>query len=117
MSPKIKFSHEHYTKLDDIYISQPARLVAVQKTHYDKLPAEFRAFDCEYKEYGDDIHPKTKWYPLSKTDLLLLLFMGDAVGHKTQLFVTLRRWTPKKQDYYESLVGELFEIEFTEEEK
>ena len=91
---KIKFSHEYFKLPDD---RTEIVLLAVFKVHYTELSESFKAYDTMYQ--GGE-------YPLPKTDLLVLLFCNG----KNDLFTTIRRWTPKKEDYYRSKMGEEFEV-------
>lgn len=96
---KIKFSHQ-YKKFEDI-ITQSVRrvkLLQVIKVNYSDLSRDFIDYDISHK---------TGFYPLPKTDLILLLFLGITNKH---LFPTLRRYTPQKFDYYRKAEGRIFEV-------
>jgi len=96
----IKFSKD-YRKLPYRGLSN-ARLLLVLKTHYSELSEGFIKYDTEYLDGSG-------YYELPKTALLLLVFTLNSTF--PVIFTTLRRWTPKKEEYYRSKQGELFKIE------
>jgi hypothetical protein len=67
-------------------------------------------YDTEYwNEDGSDILN----YPLPKGQVLVLLFVDDC----NKVFTTIRRYTPEKEIYYKSKIGEDFKIKIEEESK
>lgn len=102
----IKFAH-HYPKLsairgrEIITISQ-ARLLQVLTVDLSDLTAEFLDYDTAVGTYK--LPTKGKY--------LLLIFQKPG---GVDLFTTLRRWTPKKEQYYTAQTGEKFYITFTDQ--
>jgi hypothetical protein len=110
---EIKFSHE-YLKFPFVNMGEcPCRLLEVVKVHYDKLGEEFVKYDTAYWVDPDNVG----YYKLPKTDLLLLLLQTHSLTGNSRLFTTIRRWTPKKEDYYRSKIGEGFKIVIAEKLK
>jgi hypothetical protein len=96
---KIKFSHKRYTKL--AIQTECARLLQVFIADYSELSKEFIEYDTSYWD------EEVKFYELPKTKLLILLFQDEDNGY---LFTTVRRWTPRKEEYYRSLQGEILDV-------
>jgi len=94
----IKFSHKYF-KMPSIDTSVLLQVLTMDIK--DMSPA-FRAYDTEY-EGGS--------YPLKGSGkyMVLLLFAGNE-----HLRTTVRRWTPEKEAYYKSRVGEIVKIQITE---
>jgi hypothetical protein len=92
----ITFSHR-YTKMPD---RGKAILLQVFKTHYKDLSNVFVAYDTEILNSHD-------YYPLPKTDLIVLLLIAD----DGRTWTTIRRWTPQKEKYYRSITGQEVKIE------
>jgi len=109
---KIKFSHQ-YTKLGTIVDGDKALLCGVFNVNLEDLPKQLIGYDTFYVDGSKRGH-----YPLPKKGkYLLLLFLFHAVAPDGEpmygistLFTTLRRWTPRKEEYYKSKVGEYFEV-------
>ena len=97
--PTIKFSHK-YTKMPDGF--ERSRLIAVFVTDRDKLCKEFIEYDTAIVGGGH--------YPLPRGKLLVLLLQ---VMESSQLWNTMRRWTPEKEQYYRGSCGERAECEVT----
>lgn len=99
---KIKFSHIYHKMPKDL--SAPTMLMAV--------------FTADTKEFGELF---VKWdtlilndeegvdfYDLPKGKVLVLLLITIE-----QVWTTIRRWTPQKETYYRSLIGQDLEVEIT----
>lgn len=99
---KIKFSH-WYFKLASVYdrnqSGKKARLLQAIKIHYNDLSKGL----IEY----DSIH-EDGYYPLPKTELILLVF--NANQYTGGVFTTIRRYTIGKWGYYKGSEGEIFEV-------
>lgn len=93
----INFSFE-YTKL---FYQQNAVLVAAYKTTKDRLSTIFLTYDTCYH-----IDNKVKYYNIPDGELIFLIFLGDF----NIPFTTVRRYSDKKWNYYNSAVGEYFEL-------
>ena len=97
---KIKFSHK-YEKLRGFYPCDPVTLLEVFKSNTTHLSDYFLDYDTIYFEDGKQLK-----YPLQEgMEVLVLLF---AQGNK--LFTTIRRFTENKFIYYETAIGEDFEL-------
>jgi len=94
--PKIKFLHD-YWKLHNIAKRTPVILLQVFVVDKKDLSPDF-------VEYDTAIHPEGH-YKLPNGKLIVLLFYQGMV-----LFTTIRRWTPEKERYYTSQMGETFEV-------
>jgi len=99
---KIKFSHEypksHQQKL--------ATLLRVELKHRMDLSDELVNYDTVYLD-GDAVG----YYRLPNGLVLVLYFIGD----KGIPFTTIRRATGKKQTYYQSKIGQVFEVVLVED--
>src|SRR3990167_8163546 len=99
---KIKFSHEYFKFMNMLSPEYPrAKLLQAIKVNYAELSTDFVRYDTAY---GEIMQPN--YYELPKIDLILLLFLSE---HTLQLFTTIRRFTPKKFEYYSNSEGEWFE--------
>ena len=96
MKPKIKFSH-NYPKL---WNQTEARLVFLDVIDGDNLHKDLIEYDTK--------NTKGEYYPLPKTNLMQLVF----IGNKKIPFCTLRRFTDKKWSYYCNLEGHDFDVVF-----
>ena len=94
---KIKFSHR-YIKLRDIENGEKAWLLEVLEKTTNKLSKTFINYDTCKSSGG--------YYQLPAGRVLILLFQHIRTG---RVFTTVRRWTQKKERYYTSCRGELFE--------
>lgn len=92
--PSIKFSHD-YPKLHG---QTSARLIEVTAIDYENLHPDLIEYDTKTCK-GD-------YYPLPKTQLIYLLF----VGNKKIPFCTLRRLTPLKLTFCIQQIGKEFNI-------
>lgn len=99
-SPIIKFSH-HYQKFGDMMLPFEARLIQCLKVHFNDLKAWFIEYDTRYKDGF--------YYDLPKTDLIILFLLEYGAFHP-KLFTTIRRYTPQKWEYYNSMTSEVFKI-------
>lgn len=103
---KIKFSH-WYDKLEGIKITKPVLLIQVLKFHYKDLSESMIEYDTHYL----DMEGISNYYPLPKTDLILLIFMqGD------RIFTTIRRYTKEKFEYYKELENQELNLDVETEE-
>jgi hypothetical protein len=100
---QVRFSH-NYLKLDKAFTrgNMKAKLLQVIQIDYKDLSADFIAHDTVYRD-GRIVGA----YDLPRTILILLIFRSEAF-HK--IFMTLRRFTPSKWNYYKKSVGEIFEV-------
>ena len=106
---KIKFSHI-YIKMprkiqegQDIY----AKLLAVLPTTTEQLSNDFIEYDTTTTEGGR--------YNLPSGRIIVLLLQSSSMEFdRGELWTTIRRWTPEKEAYYRSKIGQGFEIEVTE---
>lgn len=90
----IKFSHQ-YKKMP--VILEPTFLKSVRVKHYNELTEEFILKDTETVD--------GQFYQLPKTQLLILDLWTEG-----EYWHTVRRWTPEKEKYYRSLVGQEVKI-------
>lgn len=118
----IKFSHP-YEKLKDTYPAMlkqttiqvtEGTLLHVHKTRFEDLEPIFIDYDTVYyieeKQTDGSILHIRKHYPIPKKgDCLFMLFESNL----SNLFTTIRRWTPRKEEYYRKNVGEYFELVMT----
>jgi hypothetical protein len=98
MSPQIKFERD-YPKLQGL---ARARLLQVLMVPFGQLSPIFLGYDT--KQVGGTHYR----FPISSEDFVLVLIFGDPETYKT--FVTVRRFTTAKHDYYRSMEGEWFDI-------
>lgn len=95
--PKIKFSH-NYAKLDGVDSENGATLLEVITVKLEECSEGFLRYDTDDGKYQ---LPK-------KGDFLMLIFKK---GNSSNVFTTLRRSTPQKEQYYREQIGRLFEVE------
>lgn len=93
---QIKFSYE-YWKLGELQHRDMVTLMQAFVADKKDLSQVFIEYDTHKVKGG--------FYPLPNGKLIVLLFGGSET-----VFTTIRRWTPEKEKYYKSSMGELFEI-------
>ena len=99
---KIKFSH-WYSKLNGIDFSEPVILIRIEEIdNIKQLPENFLVYDTVYWKDG-----KKHYYPLKQNQKYIVLYFKD---NKGLLFTTIRRYTPRKFQYYFENQGCEFEI-------
>jgi hypothetical protein len=103
MSLKIKFSHT-YTKAPVGY--ERSQLMAVLNTKLEDLGLDFILYDTEY--FVHDGTGKVDYYPLPKKGDYMVLLLRSKTGYG-ELWTTIRRRTPKKEAYYRSKIGSVFD--------
>ena len=103
---QIKFSHR--------YLKQPlyhikVKLLQVFLCDRKDLTEYFIDYDTAYFSGNE-----TVYYELPNGKLLVLIFaVVKTLALKRasyDIFTTVRRWTPQKEDYYKSNVGEIFNV-------
>lgn len=105
---KIKFSHRYYKMPPAYESSELAQVLIINESEVSEC---FRDYDTSYPI----AFTKEGNYPLPKGKLILLLLIAN--DGKGWLWCTMRRWTPEKEKYYRSKIGEIFEIEINEESR
>lgn len=101
MELKIKFSQE-YLKLP-CAMPFKATLLQCVKTHFNDLSEIFKEYDTCY--FSQREFNETKNYQLPRTELIILILQfGEYI------FTTIRRYTPKKWEYYLNNTGKEFKI-------
>ena len=98
---KIKFSH-NYCKFG-IKIPKTAILREAFRVKKDTLHKDFINWDTAY--WGSESRI-VEHYSLDFKDAIILLF-NDENG---KVWTTIRRWTPRKEEYYRNARGEEFEV-------
>lgn len=96
---KIKFSHKYHKMPKDL--SAPTILLAVFNADTKELGELFIMRDTHIMdgEEGKD------FYDLPKGKVLILLLTTEC-----HMWTTIRRWTPWKETYYRSIIGQGVEI-------
>ena len=104
---KIRFSHYYqkfWLKEAMIEDGDVVELVGVSVCDREQLPKSFLHFDSNYGSEGEP-----EYFPLPAGRVIVLFFWdGD------DLFSTIRRWTPQKEEYYRNGIGKLFEVKIEE---
>jgi len=119
--PEIRFSHR-YLKLErGVVYRKPVKraiLLEVFLAERDELHKDFVEYDTAYwKFYKKDswgIWNEVSYYQLPKGKVIVLLF--KATNNGNFLFTTIRRYTPKKYEYYKKMRGKEFEVVIEEKE-
>lgn len=107
----MKFSHSTYHKFGwGTMFPDETFLVGVTKGKVKDMPKDFLDYDTRY----EDEKGEGKNYPLN-FDEGLLLFLYDPKWQR--VFPTIRRWTPKKEEYYRSKLGQKLPMELVEDKK
>jgi len=99
---KIKFSNYYWKFPDSVEDGSQVNLIQALKIHYDDLEPQMIRYDATYTR-----NHHVREYKLPKTDLILLIFQR----FPNVIFTTIRRYTPKKWQYYKENVGEYFEVD------
>ena len=106
---QIKFSHKYDKLLDgNGNIPQLAELLEVFLVNIEDLHERFISYDSVYLDMNED---KYKYFPLPKKGKYMILLFKDP--GLFSIFTTIRRYTPKKYEYYKNARGEIFEIVLT----
>ena len=95
---RIKFSHR-YLKMPFGLSFTKTLLVNVSIVNLEDLPKEFIDYDTRYN-IGKALYP----LPKKGKYMVLLLLTGN------EIWTTIRRWTPRKFDYYKGLIGQEVKI-------
>lgn len=100
MNRKINFSHE-YLKFAG---KKPKTgiLLHVFLEDSKELSKDFVEYDTAYRDESSNLG----FYELPKGKVLVLLF--GIIDNSC--FTTIRRWTPSKELYYKSSIGEVFDV-------
>lgn len=91
---KIKFSHLYEKMPKDYWLS---KLTGIQMVNLESLDPDFIKRDTAIKGGGH--------YRLPKEGKFMILWLESASKHKE--WQTIRRWTPKKEEYYRKYIGKL----------
>lgn len=104
----IKFSHDSYLKfggtLGIVENGEVVELIGVSVYHSDLLSRDFINYDTNF---GTEETPE--YYPLPNGKLIVLFFFAFGMD----IFSTIRRWTPQKEEYYRASIGKEFEVVIT----
>lgn len=93
----VKFSAK-WKKLSSFDLDRPFRLRMVVKTFTSNLSSSFIAYDIACDDKTDFKFPD---------GAIIILFLEQDY----KLLTTVRRYTPKKMEYYKSLEGKEIEVE------
>ena len=94
--PEIKFSHRYKKMPLGVDTFCESIVLDIEVTHFDGLTLDFIKYDTEY-DGG--------FYELPKTKLLVIQILTEGIR-----WTTVRRWTPKKEKWYKSLIGKEVKI-------
>lgn len=100
---KIKFSHKYWKMPIDVD-KRPVKLLQVFVVGDSTLSEVFKDYDTKIR------NGKNEHYKLPRGRLLVLVLWTDG-----WLWTTVRRWTPRKESYYEGLVGQELQVIIEEE--
>lgn len=112
---KIKFSHR-YVKFPEAVEKRKTFLVGVSDCLLERMPLDFIFWDTLFINPDGSIGH----YPLPEKGRFILqtLCTPDAIvdgkALPFELWTTIRRWTPRKMEYYSLHVGEQVAIEIME---
>lgn len=101
--PEIKFSHK-YLKMPKELEDFNTYLIQIFVIDYKELSESFIEYDTTYADSSSMAQ-----YELPKTKLLVLLLLTS-----DHLWTTVRRWTPRKEQYYRGLIGQEIQINVTQ---
>jgi hypothetical protein len=114
--PSIKFSHA-YCKMPPCFWSREkhvTHLIGVSVIDdISKLPELFIKYDTAYIPQGITDIKEVQYYklPFGKILLLVLFTVEEFEGiEMTNIWTTVRRWTPDKEKYYVGLIGKQVDI-------
>ena len=94
-------------KNKDFYLNWVAQNFSITSDKASKLPKEFLEYDTGYRTENG-----VCYYPLFKgKGIIITIFTKDDGMHLENLWTTIRRWTPQKEKYYKSIIGEEVDIE------
>lgn len=107
---RIKFSHD-YLKFGSNILPFRAMLLDAWVIKRSELHSQFVVYDTAY---FDHTAPKgINYYELPNCELIILFFAvrdGKSNIMDGFKFTTLRRYTPKKFEYYKKQVGTVFDV-------
>jgi len=111
---KIKFSRDDYTKFPPGVLGRSTQLIEVFKVD--------RPLHMDFVKYDTVAHlpDKIVFYKLPKPPYLVLILITYDFGSKggeLRLWTTVRRWTPRKEEYYLRHRGEMVRIVLPEKER
>ena len=96
----IKFSHRYSKHPINVIDGCEVRLIEVLNSKFEDLSDTFKEYDTNLYCGGNYTLPK-------KGDCLVLLFLGAGpIWDTSELFTTVRRSTPEKEQYYKGLRGQ-----------
>jgi len=109
----IKFLEEYYKMLnnEDGAIPKNAVLMEVFKVNKKDLHSRFIEYDTFYFDKGEK---NNAYYKLPKGEVLVLLLKTEFWNHD-MVWTTIRRFTPKKYEYYNKNRWQTFKIEIIKE--
>jgi hypothetical protein len=96
---QIKFSHR-YTKMPQDLSN--SFLLDVWVKNLEDMSEGFLNYDTQYSG---------GWYPLPKKGKFLVLFIRTGYS----IWTTIRRWIPRKEQYYRGLIGQEVKIVIQED--
>lgn len=99
----IKFSHKYF-KMPDGY--EKSTLLQVLNINRDEISDSFYDYDTTYATGFNE----TARYPLPPGKLIILMLKSKT----GLLWTTIRRWTPEKEKYYQSIVGHVVDCVVSE---
>ncbi|MHA1685184.1 MAG: hypothetical protein ACTSYD_02125 [Candidatus Heimdallarchaeaceae archaeon] len=111
---EIKFSHNYYKLPDSFHYGgyNEYYLLAVFRTKTFKLGKRFLDYNSIYGITENGLLLRSE---VPDGDVLVLLF-GSFFDECFELFSAIRKWTPQKEQYYRSKVGQKFKIVVEQEE-
>lgn len=106
---RITFSHDYDKMLNNSYKQLPKKAILLEVFVKDseELHPHFIEYDTIYlsRETCD-----YEYYKLPKGDVIILLLKSEFDNGDVMLWTTIRRFNPKKFQYYNNLRGQDFEI-------
>jgi hypothetical protein len=101
---KIKFSHDYF-KFGGLQHATAIehKLLHVFVEDTKNFGKEFINYDTSY---FDEKEGSKKFYELPKGKVLVLFFFAGF----DDVFTTIRRWTPEKENYYKCKIGQEFKV-------
>ncbi len=100
---KIKFSHKYEKMPSDV-----SETILLDVFVVDRISERFKVYDTLIK--GKNPFYSESYFKLPSGKLLILLLKSNVF-----IWTTIRRWTPEKETYYRSIIGNDVIIEVNNE--
>jgi len=111
MKPQIKFSHRYYKMPPLVEDAESiTNILQLFICDHKELSRAFKEYDVSYEKPNGDCGE----YELPESKVIVILLETYVRGEGNFAWTTIRRWTPQKEKYYQSIVGQEVQIVLNE---